>query len=95
MIDQNYEDAIPGLYALFADFHQTQDGWVIAYENPVEMGGGFYGKTYTGEFVWEKFTEDLYTKHDVHIFNSRQEAEAEFLCFVRTIKRTNIAVPCP
>jgi hypothetical protein len=78
MIDKNFESMIPGLYATHADFFQTADGWVIAYENPTEMGSGFYGKTCDGEFVWERFIEDLYTKHDVYIFNSREDAEKEF-----------------
>jgi hypothetical protein len=56
---------------------QTQDGFVICYENPIECGGGFYAKTYSGELVYEKYPEDLYVKHDVHIYNALEDCKNE------------------
>ncbi len=74
--DVNWYEAIPNLYNTHADPIQTEDGFVIAFED--EILNGFWGKTYNGEYVFERVVEDLYIKHDVHIFNNPESAMKEF-----------------
>lgn len=71
------ESITHSLFASNCNVFETEDGCVIAYENPIGKGGGFYGKNYDGSFVWEKYVEDLYSKHDVGLFSDYYSAIQE------------------
>ncbi len=78
-MDLNWENKVKQNFNEWCEFWITEDGCVVAYENPSEMGGGYFARDYDGTFVYEKYVEDLYIKHDVPLFSCIAEAVKEFI----------------